>query len=1044
MQQEIKRLRRRLMELSAWADRAVFPLRGHFRAADSQEWVPIRPGEAWPSRAFPVRMRFSASVPAGWAEQPVWVRLDVGGEGLLLLDGRARGGLDPYHLEYELLASARGGETLQFEVEAVPRGPFGTPIPAPRLEEASLLLPDPDVRRLQMKLEMTLAAAEVLGPELGGLLLDEVQRALESIPLPRSPAEAYLARLVRTPAGRRRAAELWEEWAFEALPAELPDEARAALLEAEGAFDRRLEAIRRRYPPRGELALTGHAHLDLAWLWPTAETRRKARRTFATVCGLMENYPGLVFGQSQAQLYAWLEEDDPELFERIRKYVHKGQWELLGGMWVEPDGNLLSGESWARQLLYGQRYFLSRFGSYARVAWLPDSFGFAANLPQLFVRAGLRYFFTTKLTWNETNPFPYDLFWWEGLDGTRILAHSLHNVPRGYNGRVEPADLSSTWENFRGKRSHPVSLFLFGEGDGGGGPTHEMASRYDFLREFPGLPRLQMRRVEDFFGSIRNRELPVWVGEQYLELHRGTYTTQARIKALHRRLEHLLPEAEIAATLAWLEGETYPASELEALWKTLLRNQFHDILPGSGIHTVAAEAEAELAAAAEEAETIRLLHLTHLSQGAQGLPGSEARVVVWNLSLDERPLQLEFPQPAELPFRLVSPEGIEIPYQEHEGRIIAASAYPVPGLGYVTLSVLPGEPTAESALRVFGRTLRNARLQAQIGTDGTLRKLTDRALDRQVTDSRANQILAYTDIPRDWDAWDIDASYAREGEEIYPEERPEVVEAGPARCGIRVVRRFGHSTLEQVYRLWNGGRRLEIVSHATWEERNTLLRALFPLRVRSHEAWFETAFGAVARPTHRNTPWERARFEVPGLRFADLSQPDYGVSLLTDSKYGYSVWGDTLGLSLLRGPTYPDPFADRGEHHFIYALYPHPGDWRSGTVAEAHALNAPLVPIVLPGPGGKRPAARRFLAVDQPGVRLSALKPAEEGPGLILRLYEAHGCDARVRVWLPTPKGWGARAVNLLEEQLGWEVVLDGILHTRLPPFTVETFLIAP
>ncbi|MGC8874982.1 MAG: alpha-mannosidase, partial [Chloroflexia bacterium] len=788
MQQEIKRLRRRLVELSAWADRAVLPLQGHFLAAEGREGIPIRPGDAWPSRAFPVRMRFSASIPAEWAGQPVWARLDVGGEGLLLMGSQAQGGLDPYHKEHELLPVAHGGEEIQFEVEAVPRGPFGTPIPEPRLEEASLVVPDLDVRRFLMELEMTIAAAEILEPEIGALLLDEVQRALEAMPLPRSPAEAYLSRMVQSPAGRRRAAELWEEWAFETGPLPLPEETRAALLQAASRFRQNLEKIRRRYPPPGKLALTGHAHLDLAWLWPVAETRRKVRRTFATVCALMRGYPPLVFGQSQAQFYGWLEEDDPILFDEIGRFVHQGQWEILGGMWVEPDGNLLSGESWVRQLLYGQRYFLNRFGRCARVAWLPDSFGFAANLPQLFTQAGLDFFFTTKLTWNETNPFPYDLFFWEGLDGTRILAHSLRNIPRGYNGRVQPADLRNTWENYQGKRFHPVSLFLFGEGDGGGGPTREMLVRYPFLHRFPGLPQLEMQRVEQYFESVRARDLPVWVGEQYLELHRGTYTTQARIKALHRRLEHLLPEAEIAATLAWLQGEAYPANKIEALWKTLLRNQFHDILAGSAIHTVVKETEAELQAAAEEAETIRQLSLTHLSQEAKGLPECEARVVVWNLSLDDRPLQIEFPQTAQLPFRLLTPQGEEIPYQEYEGNIVAASEYTIPGLGYVTLSICPGEPCAGSALRVRSRTLRNAWLHVQIGTDGTLRGLVDELRERQVLDARANQIWAYTDIPRDWDAWDIDASYEREGEEVPAESPPEVVEAGPARCGIRVVR----------------------------------------------------------------------------------------------------------------------------------------------------------------------------------------------------------------------------------------------------------------
>ncbi len=1044
MEQEIRRLRRRRSELAAFVDRATLPLPGHFQAADMEKAVPLSPGQPWPSRSFPVRMGFLAAVPSEWAGQPVWVRVAAGGEGLLLVQGRAWGGLDPYHKEYELLASARGGEEFLLEVEAVPRGPFGAPIPEPRLEEASLLVPDLDVRRLLLKLDMTIAAAETLEPEIGLFLLDAVQAALAAIPLPRSPAEAYLARMLRTPLGQQKASELWEEWSFPVDPLRLPEETRAALLEAERLLDRRLGEIRRHYPPRGELEMIGHAHLDLGWLWPVEETRRKARRTFATACSLMQAHPGFVFGQSQAQLYAWLEEDDPELFERVRLFVRKGQWELLGGMWVECDGNLLSGESWARQLLYGQRYFLSRFGSYARVAWLPDSFGFAANLPQLLSEARLNAFFTTKLTWNETNVFPYDLYWWEGLDGTRILAHSIRNVPRGYNGHVEPADLWGTWQNFRGKRYHPASLFLFGEGDGGGGPTREMVTQYRFLSRFPGLPSLKMGRVEDYFRRVRSWDLPVWVGEQYLELHRGTYTTQARVKALHRRLEHLLPEAEMAATLAWLQGESYPADEIEALWKGLLRNQFHDILPGSGIHTVAQEAEAELTAVAEQAETLRLLNLTYLSQGVKGHPESVARVVVWNLSLDDRPLRIEFPQPADSPFRLLTPEGKEIPYQEERGRIIAASSDPVPGLGYVTLSVVPGTPDFRSPLRARKHSLQNSRLHARIGKDGTLQELVDRALERAVVSGQGNEIWAYVDIPRDWDAWDIDASYEREGLKVAADVPPEVVEAGPARCGIRVVRRVGNSTIEQTYRLWNGGSRLEIVSHVVWEERNTLLRALFHLPIRSHEAWFETAFGAVARPTHRNTPWDRARFEVPGLRFVDLSEPDFGVSLLSDSKYGYSAHGHTLGISLLRGPTYPDPLADCGEHRFTYALYPHAGDWRNGTVAEAHDLNAPLVPILLPGPGGQKPAVRRFLGVDRPGVRLAALKPTEDGRGILLRLYEAHGTQGFANLCLPTPEGWTVWSANLLEEPIFREGKAGNPLSLFFLPFQVQSLLVVP
>ena len=1040
MQQEIQRLRRRLLELAGWRNREIVPLSGSFQAADMAEPVPIEPGQDWASRAFPVRMSLQAVVPEGWAGQPVLLHLSVGGEGLLSCGGRPLGGLNPYHREHLLLARAQGGEHLALEVEAVPRGLFGAPVARPRLEEAFLLLPDLDVRALLTDLAMALEAAAQVGEELGTLLLDAIARACAELRLPRSLVEGYLARLVQTPVGAAMAGELWEEWQLAAAPLALPEKAREQLLQARRRFHERLGRLRRRYPPVGALLLSGHAHLDLAWLWPKAETRRKARRTFATVLSLMERYPELTFNQSTAQLYAWVEEDDPELFARIRARVRQGRWEPIGGMWVEADGNLLSGESWARQLLYGQRYFASRFGRRPRVAWLPDTFGYAGNLPQLFRAAGMGFFFTTKMTWNDTNPFPYDLYWWEGLDGSRVLAHSIRNTPRGYNGRIEPADLKGTWQNFQGKRHHPVSLFPFGEGDGGGGPTAEMVEQFRRLQEFPGLPRLEMGRVEDFYSAIEGKDLPTWVGEQYLELHRGTYTTQAYTKALNRRLEHVLPEAEAAATLVHLQGELYPKEDLESGWKALLRNQFHDILPGSGIHTAAEEANQEMAEALEQAEMLRLVALTDLSQGVAGHPNALTRIIVWNLSLDDRPLRLAFARPAEGPFRLLTPEGEEVLYQEEGDQVLAAGNAPVPGLGYVTLSAVPGQPKAGAGVRAKGRVLENRYLLARVGPEGTLQHLYDKGNGRQVLAGRGNQIWAYTDIPRDWEAWDVDASYLQEGQELVAEGRPEIVAAGPVRAGVRVVRRIGNSTIEQVYWLWAGSRRLEIETRVLWEERATLLRALFPLGVRSHEAWFETAFGAVPRPTHRNTSWDQARFEVPALRFADLSEPGYGVSLLNDGKYGHNALGNVLGLSLLRGPVYPDPFADRGEHRFTYALYPHAGDWRQGTIAQAHDLNAPLRATLLPGCGGGRPAQKRLLEVDTPALRLSALKRAEDGEGIVLRLYEAHGGRgmASLKVeGLGAAKAW---QVNLLEEAEEEWRLQEGRLRFPFGPYQVLSF----
>lgn len=388
----------------------------------------------------------------------------------MLANDRPLGGLNPYHAEYPLLEPAQGDEKIRLEVEAVPKGVFGSPVQEPRLEQATLLVPDLQVRALCTDLACALEAVPHLAPDLAQHLLDVLSEAFAHIELPRSPAQAYLNQLERS-AWAQETAKLWEEWRFEGPGLPLQEEHRKSLKAARDFFRQALAHLRQRYPASGKLLLSGHAHIDLAWLWPIAETRRKIRRTFATVLHLMERYPELYFNQSSAQAYAWLEQDAPTLFEQVRARVQEGRWELVGGMWVEPDGQLLSGESWVRQLLYGQRYFQQKFGIRAQVAWLPDTFGFAANLPQLLRQAGLPYFFTTKLNWNETNPFPHDLWQWEGLDGSRVLAHGFWNPNEGYNGRLEALDLAGTWKNFKGKRYHDTSLLTFGYGDGGGGPS---------------------------------------------------------------------------------------------------------------------------------------------------------------------------------------------------------------------------------------------------------------------------------------------------------------------------------------------------------------------------------------------------------------------------------------------------------------------------------------------------------------------------------------------------------------------------------------------
>ncbi|MCS7068372.1 MAG: glycoside hydrolase family 38 C-terminal domain-containing protein [Meiothermus sp.] len=1053
--QALKRLWVRWQELSAWRDLETRPLAGMFEAAGGPR-VPIAVGEPWPDRSFPVRFFFELEVPTAWAGKPVWVRLKPGGEGLLCAGGRPLGGLNPYHTEYPLWEPAKGGERLELEVEAVPKGLFGSPVAAPKLEEALLLVPDLQVRSLCQELACVLEAVPQVQPELAALLLDALSETLARIELPRGPAREYLNQLER--AWAAETAKLWEEWRFEGpgLPLQAPH--RQSLEEARRHLQEALESIRRRHPARGRLWLSGHAHIDLAWLWPIGETRRKLRRTFATVLHLMERYPAFYFNQSSAQAYAWLEADDPALFAQVRSRVQEGRWEPVGGMWVEPDANLLSGESWARQLLYGQRYFEQKLGRRARVAWLPDTFGFAANLPQFLQQGGLPYFFTTKLNWNETNPFPHDLWQWEGLDGSRVLAHSFWNPGEGYNGRLEALELAGTWKNFKGQRLHPTSLLTFGYGNGGGGPSAEMMERFAVYREFPGLPRLEMGRVEDFYRALEaaSPNLPVWVGELYLELHRATYTTQARLKALCGRLEQTLREAELAWSLVSLkpvdprltiDEPRYPAHDLESFWKVLLLHQFHDILPGSAIHSVPQEAAESLQTALIQAEELRQEALGLLSSEVRKVhPEALAHLVVWNLSSSPRPLRLQMERPAERFFRLLTASGDEVPYQEAGAQILVAADEVVPAMGYLALAVvahLEARRTPNVRVNGQGRVLENQHLRLEVAPDGTLARLYDKDHRREVLAGRGNQIWAYTDIPRYWEAWDLDASYEREGREVTASQ-VRLIEGGPLRAGIWVERRLGASSLEQTYWLWGGSRRLEIETRIRWQERRTLLRALFPLNLRTHEAWFETAFGALARPNHANTTWDEARFEVPALRWADLSEAGYGVSLLGGYKHGYSAHHNQLGLSLLRGPLWPDPLADVGEHAFTYALWPHPGDWRQGTVAEAEDLVAPLRPLALPVQAGGQPPVRPFLRLSPSSLRVAALKQAEEGAGYILRLYEAHGGRGVVELDLNALGVRRVSRVNLLEEAGEPLPLQNGHLKLAYAPYQVISLRLEP
>jgi alpha-mannosidase len=1041
-ERRLERLLRRIEELRAWRNaREARITDWQFTGSDGQTRQ-LRLGDFWPVHEVPVRLTAEAQIPGDWAGRPVELELWLGGEGFVKLSTGYQAGLNPMHHRFPITEKATGGETIGIEVEAVPKGIFGSNIPEPRIERANLVIPEREVRGFERDLTMLYQAClQLNGHEVIPFLLDTAEAALSELAdaWP-TDSDTSISRYVLgfdNGLGSGVAAVPWD-WVPEAIDAErptmptwslpapprslepLPEDAVKAVKQAVKTLNERLERIKQDYPPVGRLCLTGHAHIDLGWLWPVPETRRKTQRTFSTVLDLMDRYPDFTFNQSSAQAYAWMEEDDPGVFARIKERVAEGRWEPSGGMWLESDCNVTGGEALVRQVVYGQRYFERTFGKRNRVAWLPDVFGFSGGMPQILRGAGIDSFFTIKMYWNESNLFPYDLFQWEGIDGSRVLAHLFLNPGHGYNGNIVPLDTLGTWRNFRAKTKHPESLLAFGWGDGAGGPTEKMLENYARIKDFPALPRLRMGSIEQFYASVDREVLPSYVGELYFELHRGTLTSQARTKWLNRASEHRLVEAEVFAAIATLGGYPYPGEELETAWKTLLLNQFHDILPGSSINEVYKDTIPELEGVVATAIRIREEALAQIS-GVEGDDTTAGHVLVANAGLTPRPLR-GLLQGRSAASAVIAADGIPLITQATpEGLLISDPDRMIPGLGWTVVKMDDAESgrAAEGAGHVRaevsggGAVLENDEIRVEIGADGTIVRLFDKTNTREALADRANQLWAYVDKPRSWDAWDVDETYERDGEEVGGVEKIEILASGPVLGAVRVARTFRESRIVQTYHLWAGFRRLEIETEIDWHERQVLLKARFPVAVRTHEATYETMYGVVRRSTRRNTSWERAQFEGSAHRFIDMSEPGYGVAILNDGKYGHNARENVMSISLLRSPLYPDPLADEGEHRFTYAVFPHAGDWtEAGVAAEAYALNSRLITVAA-GPDTADGAG--FVRVEGTALGLGTLKQAFDGDGLVLRVYEPNGARGPVTLRFAEPVK-AVERVNLLEE----------------------------
>ncbi|WP_008318118.1 alpha-mannosidase [Leptolyngbya sp. PCC 6406] len=899
-----------------------------------------------------------------------------------------------------------------------------------------------------------------------------------------------------------------------------------------------LQALRQRLLPlsdwikQRELVCVGHAHLDLAWLWPLEETWDAAQRTFTSVLELQQSFPELTYTHSSPALFQWLEDNEPALFQAAQSAVRQGWWAIDAGLWVEPELNTLGGESLARQILYGQRYCQTRFGSVSSVAWLPDSFGFSGQLPQLFRQGEIRYFATQKLRWNDTTIFPHHLFWWRGLDGTDILSLTLPPIGSDIDP-VAMAEQGALWEQHTGLSQ---ALWLPGMGDHGGGPTRDMLEKARRWSRSPFFPRLTFGQVATFLQGMEpgpeaslaslgmgspnsmgtdpgagkpgespaletpeatletpeatletpdTNRLPVWRDELYLELHRGCYTTHADQKWYNRRCEITLGQAELWAAIATLVAHhPYPQAELETAWKQALFNQFHDILPGTAIAPVFATANQGWQQSLEIGEQVwrgaiaaLLSHLTHPpAPHPEAIPIAVFNSLNWNRS---EVVELGLPGDwATGHWQVMDGAGQILPSQRSQRRhvlppgclgncdrvdeILLFPATNLPSVGYGWYWLVPQDGPVTVPPTPASWQLENEFLIAVIDPQsGDLVKLWDRREARNAIAASANQIQGFQDAGQYWDAWNIDPNY--KDHPLPPTLLKDIawIESGPLRQRLRVVRQLGQSTFQQDYVLDQGSPLLKVETVADWRETQVVVKAAFPLTVTATEATYEIPFGAIARPIQSPDPHQGAKWEVSALRWADLSDGDYGVAVLTDYKHGFDATPQQLRLTLLKAPLWPDPETDRGCHGFSYALFPHPGDWRQGrTPHQAIAFSQPLQAILVPehdsfpvGPSQSQPSPapltqshpfpecesriaphrHSFLSLGTEAVALAALKQAEDGEGWILRCWDLYGQGGE----LQPETAWGIdhwTRTNLLE-------ISQDMAHPHtLAPWTIATY----
>lgn len=785
----------------------------------------------------------------------------------------------------------------------------------------------------------------------------------------------------------------------------------------------------------------GHTHIDVAWLWTVAQTREKVARSFSTVLKYMEEYPEYKFMSSQPALYQFLKERYPETYEKIKERVKEGRWEPEGGMWVEADCNLTSGESLVRQFLYGKKFFKDEFGIDSRILWLPDVFGYSGALPQIMKKSGIKYFMTTKLAWNQINKVPYDTMMWRGIDGSEIFTHLITTLGVGqseadffttYNGMLHPDAILGGWHRYQNKDINNDILIAFGYGDGGGGPTREMLETSKRMEKgIRGIPKVRQEFAGNYFEELEervegNKSLPVWEGELYFEYHRGTYTSMGRNKRSNRRCEQLLMDAELLEVLTG----TSEKEEMDKIWRTVLLNQFHDILPGSSIaevYEVTKKEYAEIESRLAEmiAEKLNLL-----------MDGGQDKISVFNtLGFDRNDVVSLGDCHAAA---LTDESGKIYPVQETAQGAVAYIT-DIPAKGGKTLQLLDTVKEEASRIQITENGIETPFYRISIDENGLFTSIYDKECDREVLKAgeKGNLLRMYEDKPMHYDCWDIDMYYSEKYWDAEKADKIQWTEEGPVRATLEIQRTISNSVIKQEIHFYADSRRIDFSTWVDWKEHQHLLKVHFPVNIHSDEATFEVQFGNLKRKIHGNTSWDEARFESCGQKWMDISEGHYGVSLLNDCKYGYSAKDSNIALTLIKSGIEPNKTADQEEHVFTYALYPHKEMWSAaGTVQEAYKLNQPAYATK----GELKNTGKSFISTDKDNIIIETVKPSENGDGMIVRLYDCENSLTKATLTFAEGMLESVEECNLMEEKEADIEACGNSFTVSVKPYEIKTY----